>query len=294
MTYATAWASQRVVAAVIQEGAAYEEFAAALRVELESRWSGRVKLLVTTSYSAAVVASPNLMVTAGAAPFAAALQQREKVGVSDTPLLAALIPRLRYEQEVVRLGPQKSVTALFLDQPPSRQAALIRAALPDANRVGLLTGPESAKSVAAVGAALMAQKLVPTTVAVAPQGLFVALREVMDDSDVVLALPDRAVFNSGSIVNILTATYRREIPLIGFSPAYVKAGAVMSLYVTPAQVGRAAAETVINVLEGMALPAPASPSEFVVEINPAVARSLGLNLDVTQIRKRMQALELRQ
>jgi hypothetical protein len=49
--------------------------------------------------------------------------------------------------------------------------------------------------------------------------------------------PIRVVFNSQTAGSILTAAYRRQVPLTGFSPAYVKAGALLALYSTPAQVG---------------------------------------------------------
>jgi hypothetical protein len=60
--------------------------------------------------------------------------------------------------------------------------------------------------------------------------------------DALLAVPDPLVFNSQTAANILAAAYRRRIPLIGFSPAYTRAGALVSLYSTPDQIGFAAAK----------------------------------------------------
>jgi hypothetical protein len=57
--------------------------------------------------------------------------------------------------------------------------------------------------------------------------------------------------------------------------------------------GQAAATAVLAVINGDALVSPAAAREYSIEINQAVARSLGLSLDQDQIRKRMTALEPR-
>jgi ABC-type uncharacterized transport system substrate-binding protein len=69
------------------------------------------------------------------------------------------------------------------------------------------------------------------------------------------------------------------VPLVAFSPAYVKAGAVLALYSTPAQVARRAAEMTRTWLAGRGLPPPQAPREFAVTANAKVAASLGLQLD---------------
>jgi len=65
--------------------------------------------------------------------------------------------------------------------------------------------------------------------------LFSDLDELLIDSDVLLAVPDSEIYNSNSIRNILLSSYRRGIPLVGFSQAYVKAGALCAIFSTPEQ-----------------------------------------------------------
>jgi ABC-type uncharacterized transport system substrate-binding protein len=99
---------------------------------------------------------------------------------------------------------------------------------------------------------------------------------VLAEADVLLALPDTRVFNAGSLQNILITTYRQRVPLVAFSAAYVKAGATLALYASPAQAASQAAAMVRIFLGGRGLLPPQSALEFSVALNERVARSLGL------------------
>jgi len=87
------------------------------------------------------------------------------------------------------------------------------------------------------------------------------------------------VFNSYSIQNVLLTAYRQHSPVVGFSAAYIRAGAILGLYSTPAQIGRQTAEMARAVLAGAAVPPPQSPRYFEIGSNPQVARSLGIALE---------------
>ena len=93
------------------------------------------------------------------------------------------------------------------------------------------------------------------------------------------ALPDPTVYHAATLQNILLTTYRARVPLVAFSAAYVRAGAVLAVYSTPAQVARRAAEMVKSWQAGRGLPPPQMPREFAVAANAKVAASLGLMLD---------------
>lgn len=119
-------------------------------------------------------------------------------------------------------------------------------------------------------------------------GLFPALQRVLGDAQVLLALPDPAVFNSQTAANILMAAYRRQVPLVGFSPAYVKAGALLAVYSTPTQVGTRGGEVLRQALAGGSLPPPQWPREYSIGINQDVARSLGLALDAPRLGEQLR------
>ena len=221
--------------------------------------------------------APKLVITLGAE----ALKQVLNRDVH-APVLAALVPRSGYERILRESGRRlpPNVTAVFLDQPLGRRLDLVRLILPDAKRVGVLWGPESSASQASFTQLLQNRGLVMVSSMVAnPAGLFGGLKAVLDDADVLFAIADPQVYSGSTIANILLATYRARIPVMAFSPAYVKAGALIAIYATPVQVGVQAAGLARLALQGNALPAPQYPQDFEISVNDHVARSLGLNLD---------------
>jgi ABC-type uncharacterized transport system substrate-binding protein len=122
--------------------------------------------------------------------------------------------------------------------------------------------------------------------------LFPQLKKVLADADVLLALADQQVFNPQTIQNILLASFRAQVPMVGFSPAYVRAGALLAIFSTPEQIGRQSAALAKDVLQGKGLPAtPLYPSNFSVMVNDHVARSLGLSLEPSTLTARLKSAE---
>ena len=122
--------------------------------------------------------------------------------------------------------------------------------------------------------------------------IFLPLTWVLSKSDLLLAVPDPQVYNPNNIQNILLSTIRARKPMMGFSPAYVRAGAMIGLYVTPTQVGQQAASLVKNALNGTPFPHHPIPSDdFEVEVNASVSRAFGLTLDPERLREAVRRLE---
>lgn len=197
------------------------------------------------------------------------------------PVVAVLVPRRAYD---VCLGsgklPSKGITAVFLDQPYARQLNLTRLMLPNKTRIGVLVSPEWEGQVAVLTNAAREQKLTLVREPVLdPRDLHLALQKIINESDVILALPDSSVFNSATLPNILLTSYRRQLPVFGFSPAYVRAGALAAVFSTPQQNAKQAAELVLRAVGGGALPQPQYPRTFWVSVNGTVARSLDLKVE---------------
>jgi len=237
----------------------------------------------------------------------------------NAPVLSTLIPRRSFEQLLRASGRKASdqLSAIYLDQSLRRQIALVRLALPQAQQIGVLLGPDSVAKLPelrtqAQGAALLVrpaevvsdQALFPALREVldgsvvrpaevaSDQALFPALREVLDGSDVFLALADPVVFNSTSIQNILLSSFRARVPMMAFSTAYVRAGASLALYSSPTQVGKQAGLVVMAALRSGHLPEqPIEPDDFLVDVNPNVTRALGLTLDGVELRQALRRLE---
>jgi hypothetical protein len=213
---------------------------------------------------------------------------------SRAALIATLIPRIGFERVLQESGRKNSpaVAAVYLDQPFGRQLDLLRLALPEARSVGVMWGPESVSQQPLLAAALQARGLQSSEgVLTEGQPVISALRTALLDGDVLLAVADGSVYNPSSVSNILLTSYRAKIPVLAFSPAYVKAGALLSVHSTSAQLGAQAGSMASQYLQSGNLPASQYPTDFSISVNAYVAHSLGLELDSKTLTERLRRLE---
>ena len=278
--------------ALSDAGGVYVETAEALRAEVERTHPGRIDWRVAHSAQFRKTRpEPQWVVAVGSA----ALRDMQDLFADDpTPplLLAVLIPRLAFERLAdpsrLRAG---QISAVFLDQPPARQMELARLAIPSLRAVGVLLGGESRAAAGALEKAARERGFELLARQVVGDGLFPALQALLPEVDGLLAVPDPLVFNSQTATNILAATYRRRIPLIGFSPAYARAGALVSLYSSPDQIGVRGGEVLRQAFSSRILPPPQWPRDFVVRVNQDVARSLGLSIEEAQLAQQLRRAE---
>jgi len=213
------------------------------------------------------------------------------------PVLSTLIPRQSFAQLLQSSGRKTSarLSALYLDQPLRRQISLIQLALPQARQVGVLLGADSVGKLPELSALAQDRGMTLQHAKVnGEQPLFQALSVALDGSDVLLALADSNVFNSTSIQNILLSSFRARIPMVAFSSAYTRAGAVLSLYSSPVQMGVQTADLVLGAWRsGRAPERSVEPDDFLVDVNANVARALGLALDGAALRLALRRLESR-
>jgi ABC-type uncharacterized transport system substrate-binding protein len=213
------------------------------------------------------------------------------------PVLAALLPRSAWERALAGASPGPA-SALWLDQPLDRQLRLLRLVAPNARQLGALLGPatldqraELERAAAAVGFELRLRAVG------ADEDPARALGALMDEVDAVLALPEPAVWNRVTVQPLLLATFRAGRPLLGFSPTYVRAGAVAAVHSTPGQVAQEVAERIAGLdlgSEPVALRPGRYAQRYEVALNPEVARALGLAPgDPAALASRLRALEER-
>lgn len=285
---AAEWA---VVIVTSERGAAYQEATDALLGELERGGiAGKEVLQVTASELATAGApTPRLYVALGTE--AAGILAHNEL---KAPVLCALLPRQSFER-VLRESGRRSTpqfTALYLNQPLMRQLDLVRLALPQVRRVGVLLGAESQSHEHLLAEAAQSRGLKLESAQVKPEEpVFSGLKKILDEADLLLALADPQIYNSGSIQNILLASYRARVPMLAFSPAYVRAGALLAVYSTPVQIGHQAGVMARELLQGKPLPLPQYPQDFSVGVNEHVARSLGLNLEAQTLTERLRRQE---
>lgn len=280
---------------VMDEGnAGFAEVAQILGAELARDGQSVTELRAVSakeirSADAAAHGKPKVWVTLGATAFQQVLAVDPKAQV-----IAALIPKSGFDRTLKELGkkPVGPVTGLLLDQPVTRQMDLLKLVFPAVKRVGVLLGPESGLQRAALQQAAKARGLeLVSGMVTSDETLSTAVNAVVGDAQALLALPDSQVFSSTTISKILLAAYRANVPMLAFSPAYVKAGAVLSLHTTPAQMESQLVELVRGSLQGRTLPSTQYPTSFVITVNPYVARSMELTLDAANLTDHLRRLE---
>ncbi|NIR32867.1 MAG: hypothetical protein GWN84_26940 [Gammaproteobacteria bacterium] len=208
----------------------------------------------------------------------------------DAPVFFTLIPQSSYYAIVDRFrqnfAPEREHSGLFLDHPVERHLALVSAVLPPVRRVGVLLGSYTSHLRERIreAATRMGLQVVFRSVEHEEQ-IYTSLQSLLPEVDVLVALPDPAVYNRHTIRNMLITTFRYRKPLFGYSRALVKAGALAALYSEPQAIGDEAARAVARSLAeaSVDLPAPRHPSDFSVDVNFWVAESL--DLDVPQVAK---------
>jgi ABC-type uncharacterized transport system substrate-binding protein len=102
-----------------------------------------------------------------------------------------------------------------------------------------------------------------------------SLNRLLYKSDVLLAIPDTRIHNQSTVSNILISSYRKRIPLIGFSSAYVKAGALAAVYSSPEDIAFHIRDNIVRVYSGKKIENSEQNAEyFSILFNSEVARSL--------------------
>lgn len=271
-----------------EDAGAYREAATAiLSLAASSGVDDGVLRAYPLAAAAAAMRDAKLVVAVGTAALNAVLD------ASSSPVLAMLVPRDAFERIAARY-PNRRLSAVFIDQPLTRQLDLLALAQPTRKRLGVVFGPDSQRQqVALLAAATRRGMHLASAVVAGEREVFPAIDRVLADADVLFALPDATVYNAATIPNILLAAYRREVPMLGFSPAYLKAGALLAVYSTPAQMAASAIDMLRTMLAGRPLPPPRHPREFTVAVNRHVARSLGLQIEAdSELMRRMRELEV--
>jgi len=290
LVFQPAWAGGAIHLILSDSGVAYQELSDAFRADIGARASVKIWPLADLSPDQAqgLSRAADLMVPVGvkAARFVA------EHHVGQAPVLSLMIPRTAQEklQWPTQLG-RKKVSAIFIDQPPSRSLGLVDAAFPNARRVGLVISAENAAYVKTLAREATQHNLgLAIETISSAEDLAPALRRVLQDSDVLLLVPDAIAINAGNAQNVLLTTYRFRTPVIGFSQGLSKAGAVASVYSSPAQIGQQGARFALLLEDGGELPPPQHAAEFSISFNPHVARSLGLALpNEAEIRRKLGA-----
>jgi len=211
----------------------------------------------------------------------------------DTPILSIYIPRNSFTNLV--FTPQTDIAAIVIDQPLTRYQVLARHILGKRmNRIGIFyNGRKDTYD-------LLTRKFSKGNLKTVLEAIddHISAKNIsnlLDRSDVIVLLPGFADIPPYRSKWLLYMAYRDRVPIVAFSDAYVRAGAIAAISTTPDAIGKQAAKVIASVLQS---PAPLSihhngfarinyPETFSVYINAKVAEQLDIDLPEPEILKKL-------
>ena len=218
---------------------------------------------------------PRLIVAIGAD----ALEQVRQVGSIPIVYLMVLNP-------TKIMSEAKNSTGVLMTPSPVQQLDLIRKALPNVSKLGVLHDPNNSTKFIrqAVDAARpLGLELVIREVH-APREAPGALLRLRGEIDAFWMLPDPSVVSPETMEFFILFSGENRIPLITFSRKYVDLGALLALDVDPFDMGMQAGEMAGRIVQGTDIRTiPRVDARKTVKwVNPNVARRLGLPKDLAE------------
>lgn len=163
------------------------------------------------------------------------------------------------------------LSALVIDQPVSRQARVAHSVYPSLSRFAVFSGSGTWTD-EREGEDPVHYYPYDTSLPLSRQ-----LGDALSSHDALIATPESRIYNSSTLSTVLLTAYGYRKPVIGFSRAYIKAGALITCYSTPAQILRQVAQEMnTETRPETDSPAIIYPRYFSVTNNASVAISLGL------------------
>jgi len=178
-------------------------------------------------------------------------------------------------------------SGIYREAPLPAQLSLLSELLPGARRVGVLLGDGSQfreKDFSSPGL-LFDIRYVTDHRQLAP-----VLGDLLSGVDVLLALPDAAIYNADTARLILLTSYRQSKPVIGPDDVFVRAGSLASVQPSAEGLVRSTASLLQATVVGEPLPEPRYAS-LMVSVNRHVARSYGVgDVDIDRIEKGLEGM----
>ena len=193
----------------------------------------------------------------------------------DCVVISAFTSSQVFRAIVAKLPPARAgaITAVYAEPAPAEQLRLVSL---------LYRRPAQVAAILGLDTAFLKPGLAADGVSVLEAGASDDINRLLNQiaqTDVLLALPDRAVYNTDNFRNILLSTYRHKQGVIGFSGDMVKAGALATTYSDIQDIDAQVAEIAASYVAGGELAPPQFPHYFRTVVNEGVARSL--DVDVT-------------
>jgi len=175
-----------------------------------------------------------------------------------------------------RSQPARVIAAVYLDIPIRIQIAELHRLFPEKTRVGIIRNPGRGDR----WASLRSELPEPVSLQVAECAtadellpVFLAFRKKVD---FVICLPDGSLYNNATARPLILASLEHRLPIVGFSPAFLRAGAAIAIYPDYRGVGEQTGDLVRRCLDPGDCTGSETPRKVDVAVNAKVLRMLGM------------------
>ena len=171
---------------------------------------------------------------------------------------------------------RRRVAAVYLDVPGADIALELKALFPGKHRLGAIHNPSRDRD-AQWQARLHQQGFVVEVKECArPEELLRGFLSLKRKVDFVLLSPDSSLYNEATVKPLILALLENQLPLVGFSASFVRAGAAVGVYPEFHDIGLQAADAARRFLAAPAGFGDETPRKLSVGVNMQVLRLLGL------------------
>lgn len=179
----------------------------------------------------------------------------------------------------------ENVTGIGLNVPALAQFQALKSILPSARRIGVVFDPgqssvlvEDGRQAVAALNLVLAEKTVTSSFEISN-----AVKEIIWNIDALWVIPDRTVVSKESFRYMLEASIDRKVPILAFSEAFVKGGALLAVAPDYPGIGHQAANLAKKILGGASpggIPPLSPPGQIVLNLNTAKALSISISPEV--------------
>ncbi|CAG7857539.1 hypothetical protein MCAMS1_02404 [biofilm metagenome] len=196
---------------------------------------------------------------------------------STFPIVATMV----LKDDVFRQA-NANMTGVSLAYTMQTQFQWLKKFFPQQKTIAILYNPDENNSVikeAERASQLNGFKLNPIPVAT-PKELPFALGQLEKNIDVLMAIPDDTVMSVNTAKEVLLASFRNKVPLIGVSDNWVKSGAFYALSWDYTDLGLQCADQALKLLNGTAVKSIPSehPRKVTYTINTKIAEHMNIDI----------------
>lgn len=178
----------------------------------------------------------------------------------------------------------KNITGVYLNYPLATQFEWLKKFFPEQKKIAIFFNPEENLGTVREAGLIAEQQgleLIPIPVET-PKELPYALDQLKSNVEILLAIPDEIAMSSKTAKEVLLASFRNRVPLVGLSDNWVKSGAFYSLSWDYDDLGRQCAIQSDTLIKGV--PIQSVPIEYprktAYSINAKIAEHM--NIEISQ------------